>query len=149
MAQPPGQPPPGAKFIEGCTDYGIDGPGNYAFFGFRVDSGPDVHFTADHYGLGNVINYLQTIAQEAQQRRLQLDPNAADLETPGKSSNPVLQIDIDLDVMGQSALWQCTMQDGTRLEAQMPLDLMENIAAALPSRIVEMKRRQAEHKRQN
>jgi len=143
------KPPANSKNIEGCTSYGVDNNGNYVFFGFRCENASDANFTTNHHGLGNVINYLQAIAREAQQRRLKVDPTAVHTEVREKQSNPVRQFDIDPDVTGQFALWQCTMQDGTRLEVQIPLDLMEGIVAHLPSTIDEMKKRQAEHKRQH
>ena len=135
-------PPPNSNFIEGSRNYGVDDNGNYVFFGFKLNGGSTADFTTDHHGLGNVINYLQTIAREAQQRRMKVDPSAEHMEVRGKPSNPVRQLDVDPDITGQFALWQCTMLDGTRLEAQMPLDLMEALIAKLPSRIDDMKRRQ-------
>lgn len=141
--------PPDTKNLAGRTEYGVDDNGAYVYFGFKFEASNPEHFTTNYLELGNIINYLVAIAREAQQRRLKIDPTAQHLEVKGIPSNPVRQLDVDPDVTGQFAVWQCTMQDGTRLEAQIPFDIMEGLVAALPPRIDEMKKRQAERKQPN
>ena len=102
-----------------------------------------------HATLGKIINYLQSIASMARQRRAEVESTAASTELRIVESNPVRQIDIDLDIAGQFALWQCTTKDGSRLEAEIPLDLMKSLHEHLPSRIEKMKRRQAAHQKPN
>ena len=77
MAEPP---PSEAKEIIGLSSYGVDTNGYHVFFGFKAATGT-VSFTKTNYkALGQLINYLQMMGNEAQQRRLKLDANASDLE---------------------------------------------------------------------
>jgi hypothetical protein len=142
-------PPKDAKSARALMEPGIDSRGLNVYFGFELKEGGRICLTATHGTLGQIINYLQGIATMARQRRAQVDPTAADTEVRAVESSPVRQIDIDLDIGGQFALWQCTMIDGARLEAEIPLDLMEGLREHLPSRIDEMKRRQAAHRKPN
>jgi len=137
------EPPIGAKEVIGTTTFGVDDTGNYVFFGFKTAAGP-VDFIANYKVLGLLINYLQAIANEAQQRRLKLDPNASDLEARETQSNPVAQAALEPDIGGTSAALVCTTLDGTRVEAQLDFDMLQGFLERLPGMIAEMKRRQAE-----
>jgi hypothetical protein len=125
---------------------GVDAKGLSVFFGFELKEGGRICLTATHAALGQIINSLQSIARIAQERRARANPIP---EIRAAPLNPVHRIDIDPDIAGQFAVWQCTMQDGTSLDAQIPLNLMEGLLAHLPSRINEMKRRQAAHHKPN
>lgn len=138
------EPPTGAKEVTGTTPLGVDDTGNYVFFGFKTATGP-VDFIANYKVLGLLINYLQAIADQAQQRRLELDPNASDLEVRETRSNPVAQAALQPDIGGTSAALVCTTLDGTRVEAQLDFDMLQGLLERLPVIIAEMKRRQAAH----
>jgi hypothetical protein len=136
------KPPDDARELQGCTNYGIDANGNHVFFGFKAE-GTTVNLSASHPALGNAVNYLTVIAQEAQHRRIRIDQAALHLEVRKIQSNPVCQLHFDPDVTGQWAALMCTTQDGTPVEAQFHLDIIERLVAHLPSLIQEMKNRQS------
>lgn len=138
------EPPVGAKDVIGTTTFGVDDTGNHAFFGFKTAAGP-VDFIANYKVLGLLVNYLQAIANEAQQTRFALDPNASDLEAREARSNPVAQAVLEPDIGGTSAAFVCTTQDGTRVEVQLEFDLLQGLLERLPKMIAEMKRRRAAH----
>jgi hypothetical protein len=139
------EPPVAAKDVTGTTTFGVDDTGNHAFFGFKTGGGP-ADFIANYKVLGLLINYLQAIANEAQQTRLTLDPNASDLEARQTRSNPVTQAALEPDIGGTSAALVCTTEDGTRVEAQLDFDLLQGLLERLPKILAEMKRRQAAHR---
>jgi hypothetical protein len=136
------KPPKKAKKVIGTTNFGVDGNGNYVFFGFKT-SAKAADFIANYKVLGLLINYLQSMASEAQQRRLKLDPNAPDFEARETRSNPVLQAVLEPDLSGNSAALVCTTQDGTRIDAQLNLDMLRSLHQHLPGTIAEMERRRA------
>lgn len=138
------EPPIGARDVIGTTPFGVDDTGNHVFFGFKTAAGP-VDFIANYKVLGLLINYLQAIANEAQETRLKVDPNASDLEARQAQSNPVAQAALEPDIGGTSAALVCTTLDGTRVEAQLDFDLLQGLLERLPRMIAEMKRRQAAH----
>jgi hypothetical protein len=136
------EPPVTAKDVIGTTTFGVDETGNHVFFGFKTAAGP-VDLIANYKVLGLLINYLQAIATEAQQTRLQVDPNASDLEARETPFNPVAQAALEPDIGGTSAALVCTTQDGTRIEAQLDFALLQGLLERLPRILAEMKRRQA------
>ena len=58
----------------GFTEFGLDAIGHNVFFGFKFQGDTAITFAVSHGGLTEIILYLQRIADEAQQRRLSLDP---------------------------------------------------------------------------
>jgi undecaprenyl pyrophosphate synthase len=52
----------------------LDAIGHNVFFGFKFQGDTAITFAVSHGGLAEIILYLQRIADEAQQRRLSLDP---------------------------------------------------------------------------
>lgn len=148
-AQSGGPLPADARRPTAMIPPGIDAEGRNVFFGFAFEAGERVCIAVPHEGLGQIINMLQSVARDAQHRRVSVDPKASHLEIKQAPNNPVRQIDIDPDISGQFSLWHCTAADGTTTQVQVPLDLMEAIVAHLPSRIAEMKRRQGEHQKQH
>ena len=138
------EPPVTAKDVVGTTTFGVDETGNHVFFGFKTAVGT-VDLIANYKVLGLLINYLQAIATEAQQTRLQVDPNASDLEARETQFNPVAQAALEPDIGGTSAALVCTTQDGTRIEAQLDFTLLQGLLERLPRILAEMKRRQAAH----
>jgi hypothetical protein len=142
-------PPAGTKAFEKCLGYGVDGNGLYVFFGFEFADKTQVHVEANHLSLGNVVNYLEAIAKEAQRRRLQVDPNTGDLEARGTPYSPVRKMDFEVDLTGDSTALLCTTHSGIRHELQLDLTLLEGLHQQLPSLMEEMKRRKAEHQKQH
>jgi hypothetical protein len=138
------QPPSDTRPLKSPEPYGIDANGNYVFFGFSFEGDGRCILSANYLQLGNAIVYLQGIAREAEQRRLKADSTAGDREARQRSSNPVRIVDIVPDLTGDTAMMACTTLTGTRIEAQLPLDLLEGLHKNLPQTIAEMKaRRQA------
>lgn len=135
-------PPQGAQEISGFNNFGIDEGGNYVFFGLETPVGT-TNFTTNYQALGQLIQYLQTIAAEAQQRRLSIDPNKTDLEVRKSQANPVARADLTPDIIGATASLLCTRQDGTQVEAQLNFDTLQGFLKHLPSTIAEMEKRQA------
>lgn len=141
--------PKDIKHPTGFTEYGLDATGDNLFFGFKVKSGKDIQFAVSHTGLGEVIHYLQHVAQKTQERRLSIDPTIADKEVLERQSNLVVKIDMIPDVIGSLAMLDCTNQSGTHVEAQIPFDLVESLHNHLPSLINEMKERQSAYEQQH
>ena len=135
-------PPEGMKRISGFTDSGIDENGEWVFFGFNLENETPKTFEAHYQVLGAAINYLRQIATMAQQRRLNLDPTVADREVRETEPNFVTQLDLYPALGGTGVALECTTQDGTGVQAQLPLDLLEQMLQRLPDLIAEMKRRQ-------
>jgi hypothetical protein len=142
-------PPAGAKSLDRCLSYGVDANGLYIFFGLRFDDGSEQNITANHLGLGNLINYLTAIATEAQHRRVQVDPTTAHTEVRETQANPVRQIHFEVDSTGDTALAVCTTQSGLPCEVQIPLDILEGALRNLPGLIAEMNVRKAAHRQQH
>jgi hypothetical protein len=141
--------PNDAKEFIGLMDYGIDTNGNYVFFGFNLKSQKRIVLQGNFKMLGVTINYLQTIANEAQRRRQSLDPNSPDLEARRSQSNPAQQATLEPDISGTSVAFLCTKLDGTQIEAQLSFDMAKKLLANLPETIAEMERRQAAHAKQH
>ena len=143
MAEPP---PKQVKEIIGLSSYGVDTNGNHVFFGFKALQAR-LSFTTNYKALRQLINYLQMMGNEAQQRRLKLDATASDLEARKRRSNPVVQAALEPDIAGTSAALVCTTLDGTRVEAQLNFDMIQSLLQHLPETIAEMERRQAAHQK--
>lgn len=128
---------------------GVDDAGQTVFFGFVFEGSDRVCMAVSFETLGQIINLLHTLAAAAQQRRLASDPSAAHLEIKEAETNPVRRVEVAPDIAGRFSLWSFTTADGTTAQVHLPLDLMEGLVAHLPSRIAEMKLRQAEHQHQH
>ena len=129
--------------LSGFNNFGIDEGGNYVFFGLETPVGT-TNFTTNYQALGQLIQYLQRIATEAQQRRLSIDPNKTDLEVRKSQSNPVARADLTPDIIGATASLLCTRQDNyPEVEAQLNFDTLQGFLKHLPSTIAEMEKRQA------
>lgn len=137
--------PEGAKELSGYEPYGVDDNGNYVFFGLKSGVQERDVFHCNYLMLGKTIMYLQAVAKESQQRRIKVNPTAEHTEVRETQSNPVRQVDFEVDVTGQSVSLLCTTQDGLRTELQMPLDLIEGMIANAPSLVEQAKKLQAAH----
>jgi hypothetical protein len=73
------QLPKEAKNPQGFTECGVDADGDTVFFGFKMKGAKRSMFVLDHEGLAAMIEYLQAVAHEAEQRRLEANPAARDV----------------------------------------------------------------------
>jgi hypothetical protein len=139
--------PEGTVNLARCADYGVDEKGLRVFFGLRMEDGDTKHFALNHAGLGNLINYLQVIAQQAQLRRMKTNPVITREGVRKSSSNPVRQLYLASDITGHWAALVCTMEDGTPVEAQFSFDLLNRLHNLLPGILVDMKNRRGAYVR--
>ncbi len=135
--------PEGARGLEGLEPYGVDENGQNVFFGFRVNEHQRAVLHCSYLMLAETIDYLQAIANEAQQRREHVDPNTQSIEPSGQQPNLVSEMDFDIDVLGQSATLRCKTPHALIPELHLPLNLIEQMYAILPELISEAKHRQA------
>ena len=140
--------PEGTKTIDGCTNYGVDDNGSWVFFGFKTETG-NVLLQANHHWLGQAIRYLQTIALEAYQRRVQIDPKAAHTEVREKLHNPIQQADFDIDLQGQHCMLKGLTASGLPVEVEIPFLLVEGIQRELPKVLEQMREKQKGHQQQH
>jgi len=141
--------PENARNLAGYEAYGVDENGLYVHFGFKFADGGAAVIHCDHLMLGQTVLYLQAVAKEAQQRRLIAQPGTEDLEAQGRPYNPVVTVDFDVDVTGQSIAMLCATQDGVQNELQMPFDLVEKMYAGFAGPLNEARRRQRAHGQQH
>jgi hypothetical protein len=139
----PSKLPDDAQDYVGFSIYGVDDTGTHVFFGFSLKDEKRAIYVANYNKLGATINYLQRIANEAHQKRTSLDRTAAEMEVRQSPSNPAMQATLEPDVAGKTAAFRCTKQDGTEIEAQLSLDMVQTLLDRLPETIAEMQRRRA------
>jgi len=140
--------PAGSKTPVGFTDCGIDTAGEQVFFGFKISETEDAIFDAHHEGLATIIKYLQALAYEARQRRLQVNPASGHTEVQRARSNPLHSVQLVVDVTGQHAMLTGTTEDGVPLEVQIPFVILRGLERDLPKVIETMRKLQASHGRQ-
>jgi hypothetical protein len=138
--------PKGVMQPTGFTEFGLDAIGHNVFFGFKFQGDRPITFAVSHGGLAEFILYLQRIADEAQQRRLSLDPSPAHKEVCGKPDSPVRRIEVLPDIEGRNALVESTNADGTGGSFQLPFSLVEKLQIQLSSVIPQMKKLQAQNR---
>jgi hypothetical protein len=138
-----------AKRITGLEQFAIDVDGRHVIFGFSVENNPRVLLQCSYETLGQIVNYLQHAASEAQQRRLRVDPLAEGAEGRETRSNLVVQMQFVADAQGRSAIVQCTTQTGITTDLQLSPEMIEGLLQKLPQLLQILKERQEAHRRQH
>src|SRR5262245_24716242 len=116
-----------AKRITGLEGFAIDLDGRHIIFGFSVENSPRVMLQCSYETLGQIVNYLQHAASEAQQRRLRIDPLAEGAEGRETRSNLVAQMHFEADALGRSAIVQCTTQMGITTDLRLTPSMIEGL----------------------